>query len=95
MFSDATNWTMQIRACTDREKAENIGSAIRTARIEFGWTLGTVARAVGVRTSYMSSIERGRIPLSDMKRMFKKVMRAITDDKTSEFEVGKRGSDEA
>ena len=81
---------IKVRTETDREKAARLGNAIRTARREFGCSLGTIARAIGARTSYLSSIERGRIPLSDMKRMLKKVMRAIADDKTSEFEVGKR-----
>jgi transcriptional regulator with XRE-family HTH domain len=70
--------TIKVRTETDREKAARLGIAIRTARIEFGLSLGTIARAVGVRTSYISSIERGKIPLNEIESMFCDIMRSVT-----------------
>jgi ribosome-binding protein aMBF1 (putative translation factor) len=69
---------IKVREETDREKAARLGNAIRTARREFGCSLGTIARAVGVRTSYLSSIERGKIPLNEIESMFCGIMRSVT-----------------
>jgi ribosome-binding protein aMBF1 (putative translation factor) len=66
---------------TDREKAARLGEAVRTARREFGWSVGAIARSVGIRTSYLSSIERGRIPLNEIRSNFCGIMRAITDNR--------------
>ena len=69
------------RTETDREKAARLGEAVRTARREFGWSLGAIARSTGIRTSYLSSIERGRIPLNEIRSNFCGIMRAITDNR--------------
>jgi ribosome-binding protein aMBF1 (putative translation factor) len=70
---------------TDLEKAARLGEAIRTARREFGWSLGAVARVVGVRTSYLSSIERGKLPLYKIEgQLFGDIMRTITNNRIME-----------
>lgn len=73
-----------IKTETDREKALRLGEAVRTARIEFGWSLGDIARSTGVRTSYLSSIERGRIPLNEIRSNFCGIMIAIIDSRGTE-----------
>jgi len=71
--------TAKVRTETDREKALRLGSAIRTARREFGWSLGAVARAVGISVPHMSKFERGQLPRAEAELWFRPIMREIID----------------
>jgi hypothetical protein len=71
--------TIKVRMETDREKAMRLGSAIRTARIQFGLSLVTVSRSVGIiSVSHVSRLERGQLPLDETEILFCPVMIAIT-----------------
>lgn len=67
------------------DKCRRLGAAIRTTRREFGWSMGAVARACGIRVSFLSDIERGEAPLMEVEYWFRPIVEKITDERTSTF----------
>jgi transcriptional regulator with XRE-family HTH domain len=48
------------------EERERVGATLRMARTTRGWDLGKFATELGISYSYLSNIEAGRKPLTDI-----------------------------
>lgn len=59
---------MSPKIITPAEKAERerVGATLKTLRKTRGWDLGPFATELGVSYSYLSNIEAGRKPLTDI-----------------------------
>lgn len=59
---------MSPKTTSQREQEERVrvGATLRTIRTTRGWNLGDLATHVDVSYSYLSNIEAGRKPLTDI-----------------------------
>jgi transcriptional regulator with XRE-family HTH domain len=59
---------MTPKTTSQREQEERVrvGATLRTIRTTRGWDLGPLATHVGISYSYLSNIEAGRKPLTDI-----------------------------
>lgn len=51
---------------TDLDDRVRVGATLRTLRTTRGWKLGDFATEIGVSYAYLSNIEAGRKPLTDV-----------------------------
>ncbi|WP_224279065.1 helix-turn-helix domain-containing protein [Nocardioides lacusdianchii] len=50
----------------EQEERQRVGATLRTIRQTRGWDLGALATQVDISYSYLSNIEAGRKPLTDI-----------------------------
>jgi transcriptional regulator with XRE-family HTH domain len=50
----------------EQEERRRVGATLRTLRTTRGWKLGDFANELGVSYAYLSNIEAGRKPLTDI-----------------------------
>lgn len=50
----------------EQAERERVGATLRTLRTTRGWGLGPFATEIGISYSYLSNIEAGRKPLTDI-----------------------------
>lgn len=51
---------------TEQRERERVGATLRLIRRREGWDLGPFATKIGISYSYLSNIEAGRKPLTDI-----------------------------
>ncbi|MCW2542822.1 MAG: family transcriptional regulator [Frankiales bacterium] len=51
---------------TEQRERERVGATLRLVRRREGWDLGPFATKIGISYSYLSNIEAGRKPLTDI-----------------------------